>query len=510
MTLLPLLLLSASAFTLPPLSRPSRTPLGDPPCPNLPVLVPLSPPYPSALASALQSLSSLFEGSLNSSTVPGGSLLVSYAGTPLLELHSGVAVKAASPRPVTPATLFRIASVSKVFPAVLLHQFADRGYLALDDPVAAHLPAFSVLNPFDSSPVTLRHLASHTAGLQREAPPGQTTAEVLDALASTYLILPPGSTPSYSNLGFALLGHALAEGSFPGGQQPTPLPQLLQATLLDPLGLNSTGFTYSPAVLAALAAGYGPSGAPVPFADLGWWYPAGSMYSSARDLTALAQALMLQAGVPSLGLSGARLRELLAPVFWNRDGASLMGTPWEFRASLSHLQATKGGNLPGYTASLALVPSLNLSVAALWNGGLDEVAWMDAAMAVLLPAMDAALAAAAPSPAYSPGPSPLDYVGRYSLQGSSSTVTVSMEQGMLLWREQPLLGVSFLLQWLRAGQQGEGHFAVAFPDSAFTCLLGEMEALRYQNVVFARGAGGNATATSVPGWVPGAVWERVA
>ena len=487
-----------------PLTLRARSRLRDGPCPAAAPPLPLPSPLPAGLASALGAVASALDASLDAGAVPGGGVEVSYGGQPLLSHYAGAADKA-SGAPVTPATLFRIASVSKVFPVVLLFQLADAGYVGLDDALSTQLP-FSIVNPFDSAAVTFRQLASHTAGLAREAPPGNTTADVLAALRRQYLILPPGAHPSYSNLGFALLGHALAEGVAPAA---ATLPELVQGAILAPLRLAHTGYEYTPAVLAALATGYGPGGAPVPFADLGWWFPAGSMYSTAGDLNALAQALLQQrAGNATLGLSASRARELLAPLHWNRDGASLFGTPWECRASRGHLQLTKGGNLPGYSASLALVPDLNLSLAVTWNGGVDEVAWMDAALGLLLPALDAALAAAAPQPAYSPGPSPQDYLGAYA--AGASVLTVSMEQGMLVWRESAALGVSFFLEWFRSDAELGDLFRVAFPDSAFTCLLGEMEALRYQLVIFGRDCEtGNVSTSSIPGWVPGAVWERV-
>ena len=489
-----------------PLTLPPRSRLRDGPCPAAAPALPLPSPLPAALASALGAVASALDASLDAGAVPGGGLVVSYGGQPLLSHFVGVADKA-SARAVTPDTPFRIASVSKVFPVVLLFQLADDGNVDLDDALAKKLPSFSIQNPFDSGAVTFRQLASHTAGLAREAPPGNTTAQVLAALRGQYLILPPGASPSYSNLGFALLGHALAEGVAPSA---ATLPELVQAAILDPLGLRRTGYNFTPSVLAALATGYGEDGTPVPFADLGWWFPAGSAYSSAGDLAALAQALMQQrgAGSAALGLSASRARELLAPLHWNRDGASLFGTPWECRASHGHLQLTKGGNLPGYTASMALVPDLNLSVAVTWNGGVDEVAWMDAALGLLLPALDAALAAAAPQPAYSPGPSPQDYLGVYAAGGS--VLTVSMAQGMLVWHESTALKVSFFLEWFKSDPELGDLFRVAFPDSAFTCLLGEMEALRFQLVIFGRDCEtGNVSTSSIPGWVPGAVWERM-
>ena len=137
---------------------------------------------------------------------------VSLGNRSLLALHGGSSTKEPA-TPVDSSTLFRVASVSKVFPALLAHLFADDGRLGLDDPVAAHLPGFvRPRSPFpgDVGEPTLRHLMSHTAGLQREAPPGNVTSDVLALVAASLLIAPPGGAPpSYSNLGFALLGYAV-------------------------------------------------------------------------------------------------------------------------------------------------------------------------------------------------------------------------------------------------------------------------------------------------------------
>lgn len=80
---------------------------------------------------------------------------------------------------------------------------------------------------------------------------------------------------------------------------------------------------------------------------------------------------------------------------------------------------------------------------------------------------------------------------------------------MLLFEESPELRVSFFLEWLKSDPDAGDLFRVAFSDSAFSCLLGEMEALRYQLVIFHRDCDSGAVdSVSIPGWIPGAVWNR--
>src|SRR6476469_7449285 len=72
--------------------------------------------------------------------------------------------------PMSPATLFRMASNTKMFTSVAILQLRDAGKLRLDDPVAKYLPWFK-LKPAsaDDPPVTIENLITHGSGLPREA-----------------------------------------------------------------------------------------------------------------------------------------------------------------------------------------------------------------------------------------------------------------------------------------------------------------------------------------------------
>jgi CubicO group peptidase (beta-lactamase class C family) len=493
----------------------------DAPCPDLPAAVPLpagAAPPPAPLAGALAALSAQLAAAVNATSLPGGALAVTYRGATLLNASAGAARKGGA-APSTGGTLWRVASVSKLLPAVLLSVMSDAdgggarsGALRRDDAVAAFAPAFAPRNPFDASRPTFAQLATHTSGLQREAPFGaNSTAAALAALSApgAPLVLPPGARPSYSNLGFAVLGHVLAELV---ARPPAELPDLVREQVLTPLGMVDTGYDYdTPGVAERLAQGYDAAGDPVAFYEMGWAYPAGSAYASVDDLSRLAAGLLAAAnGTGSAGglaLSAGAARELLAPRFYNRDGKTLFGSPWETLVvpvadpvGGNVLALLKGGNIPGYTAVVALVPELELTLAAAFNGGADEFAFAEAALGVLVPALVSTLAALAPVPAYNPSPDPAAYVGTYTL--GDTEVLVRFEQGQLLWFCSAV-GAQVILDHL------EGDlFRAAFPDSSFPCLLGELEALRYQVVAFGRGDGGVVATTQMAGWIPGAVWTR--
>ena len=68
--------------------------------------------------------------------------------------------------PVTPATLFQIGSITKVYTATLIMQAVSAGVIALDEPVRAQLQEFTVADPAATIEITPRHLLAHTSGIE--------------------------------------------------------------------------------------------------------------------------------------------------------------------------------------------------------------------------------------------------------------------------------------------------------------------------------------------------------
>ena len=69
----------------------------------------------------------------------------------------------------TPDTIYRIASITKLFTSTAILQLRDDNMLRLDDPVKNWLPWFSIKNKKGKRPITIRNLITHTSGLPREA-----------------------------------------------------------------------------------------------------------------------------------------------------------------------------------------------------------------------------------------------------------------------------------------------------------------------------------------------------
>jgi CubicO group peptidase (beta-lactamase class C family) len=174
--------------------------------------------------------------------LPSVVAVVVVRGETLLEVAVGAAD--ADGRDTTVDTQYRIGSITKTFTASAVMTLVDEGSVALDDPLASHVPEAG------DRPLTIRRLLSHSSGLQRE-PPGNvwetyafpTIAELLDRLDEAEQVLDPGLAWHYSNLAFVLLGEVVARRSG------IPYEQFVEERLLAPLGLARTA--WSPAEPAA-------------------------------------------------------------------------------------------------------------------------------------------------------------------------------------------------------------------------------------------------------------------
>lgn len=169
--------------------------------------------------------------------VPGASVLVLHEGEPVVRRSYGLADVDAGIA-ATPATNYRLASVSKQFTAAAVLLLVDDGVVDLDGPVRQWLPEL----PPVADGVTVRHLLTHTSGLvdyeevMEPDPPEQLRdADVLSILAGVdRAYFPPGSDYRYSNSGYALLALLVERAS---GMD---YPDFLQARIFQPLGMDGT------------------------------------------------------------------------------------------------------------------------------------------------------------------------------------------------------------------------------------------------------------------------------
>jgi D-alanyl-D-alanine carboxypeptidase len=156
--------------------------------------------------------------------------------------------------PVTPASVFELASVTKQFTAAGVMRLVDEGQVRLGDAIREYLPDC----PDAWSGITIRHLLTHTAGLAgphtafRSLEPGMdwTTANQLAAAAREPLCFPPGDGYQYSDAGYFLLGVVIEKA---GGFAYRPF---LADLFFKPLGMSATTVPDQWAIVKNRASGY--------------------------------------------------------------------------------------------------------------------------------------------------------------------------------------------------------------------------------------------------------------
>jgi CubicO group peptidase (beta-lactamase class C family) len=260
-------------------------------------------------------------------------------------------------RGAEPDAVFEIGSITKTFTATLLASMVRDGLVALDDPVARHLP---VAPPVKGREITLLDLATHHSGLPR-LPAGSLrtvlTAErrnpyarlddarMREAIVTTRPRHAPGEKFAYSNYGFGLLGYALAQraGTSYGG--------LLEQRITGPLKLANTALDAGP-----LVQGHTFSGRPAHAWDLAQLAGAGGLRSTASDLLTFL-ALHAPGAAGPLAQAAADTRVRRKDVHKVGVGLGSLILP---DGTLMH-----DGGTGGFRAFVAVVPATGTAVVAL-------------------------------------------------------------------------------------------------------------------------------------------------
>ncbi|MGI6873666.1 serine hydrolase [Amycolatopsis sp. 3B14] len=298
----------------------------------------------------------------------GGEDEVVEAAHGVLNVNTGVAA--------TTDSVFQIGSISKVWTATVAMQLADEGLLDLDAPVADVLPELRLADPDTTKGVTMRHLLTHTSGIDgdvfTDTGRGDDCLEKyvarLDEVAQNH---PLGATWSYCNSGFSLAGRVIEK--LTGGTWDAAL----RERLFTPLGLTRTVTLPEEALMFRAAVGH--VGSPEPVTAPVWTLPrsagpAGLIDSTAADVLAFAR-MHLTGGLAADGTrvlsaeAAAAMADKQVDLPDKHSLADSWGIGW-FRLHWDgQLVLGHDGNTIGQAAFLRLLPAAGLAVTLLTNGG---------------------------------------------------------------------------------------------------------------------------------------------
>lgn len=309
-------------------------------------------------------------------------------------------------RPVTPDTLFRIASMTKAFTALSILSLRDKGKLRLDDLAEDYVPEMKgwTYPTSDSPRIRIRDLLAHVGGFVTDDPWGD-RQQVLSQDDFTKMLkagVPfsrvPKTAHEYSNFGYAILGRIIAKASG------VPYRTYVERTLLKPLGMTSSGFEVTDAPKDRRAIGYrweNEAWAEEPTMRDGAFNAMGGLQVSANDYAKWV-AFLLSAWPPRDGpetgpVKRATVREMAqglnfvtvaqrsgtsGPTACRQAAAYAMG--WRVAQDCDlGLTLAHGGGYPGYGSHVMLMPDYGVGIFALSNrtyAGPSAPAWDSAVM----------------------------------------------------------------------------------------------------------------------------------
>jgi serine-type D-Ala-D-Ala carboxypeptidase/endopeptidase len=272
-------------------------------------------------------------------------------------------------------SLVRLCSLTKIMTTDLLVKLVAGGQVSLSDPLqkfAPHNVTVPVLTirGLSGRPITLRDLATHTAGLPREIayPAGDSGHFTFPDYNFRWQWLPgyrlrflPGTAAHYSNIGFDLLADAL------GAAAGKPYPQLFADRISKPLGLRDTTLSPTPGQCARLLIGVRNEGR---CTDTTAAAGSGGMYSTANDMTRWLKYLLGLPGVPMHQDPAATATYISASELRWTQGIGRAGVPSGIGLGWVHLNQPddptmiieKTGGGAGYTTYIALNPARHIGI----------------------------------------------------------------------------------------------------------------------------------------------------
>lgn len=333
----------------------------------------------AGVSRGLAALPGIIRRTLAASGIPGLAVAVVYDGKVRYLRGSGLRA-VGRPGKVDADTVFYLASVSKPISSTVIGAAMTKELAAMSwqDPIASHLPGFTLSDPWVGEHVTVADMFSHRSGLPDHSGNlmedlGYDRAQVLARLK----YYPLGSfrnSYKYTNYGLTAGAQAMAVAT------DRPWATLARQMIFNPLGMSRSSFTYADHMSRdnRVALHRKVSGRYVaqPDADYEPQAPAGSASSSVRDMATW--AAMLLAGGKHRGttlVDPGQLNEIWSPAFVSNPteqvGAwsSFYGYGWNVRyETTGELQVSHSGAFGrGASTAVTMYPADGLAVVALTN-----------------------------------------------------------------------------------------------------------------------------------------------
>ncbi|MCC2624403.1 MAG: ampC [Burkholderiales bacterium] len=269
-------------------------------------------------------VTNIMKGVMDKYGIPGAAVLI-YKDGQIDQYLFGVMNKKTR-TPVKMTTVFELGSITKTFSGLLLAQNVSSGKIHLDDKLVNYMDNSDQFS--DSfKHVTLLQLATYTSSLpfnlqniSYNAASNTRNSKLFKAFLHTWIApYPSGSAELYSNVGFAMLGMAMAY------YEEAPLAQVMQQNILQPLGMDSSFLTVPANKMKVYSQGYTAKGKPSRSPQGGLFAGSWAMKSSVTDMK---QYLYLAVSAESMPSQLAAAMKIAQTGYFENAEHKQIGLAW--------------------------------------------------------------------------------------------------------------------------------------------------------------------------------------
>ncbi len=309
---------------------------------------------------------------------PGAALVV-VQGDEVLYMGTAGVKEQGKPDPVTPDTLFAIASTTKAFTCTAIAMLADEGKMSWDAPAQNYIDSFRLSDPLANANVTVRDLVTHRTGMSRNDllwyGSTHSRAEVIKRISLVKPNTSFRSTYEYNNIMYSVAGTAV------GNADGSSWEEVVRKRIFEPLGMTGANFSTHDVLKSSDYASPHEKGEDgitqvVPWRNLDNCAPGGSINAGVRDLSKWLR-FQINEGVfeGKKLISPEKLLETRTPqivVPADPNGVSPItlstyGLGWAVYSYRGHTVCSHGGALDGFRSHIALIPYLKVGIAVLTN-----------------------------------------------------------------------------------------------------------------------------------------------
>jgi CubicO group peptidase (beta-lactamase class C family) len=262
-------------------------------------------------------------------------------------------------------TIFQLGSLTKQFTSAVILKLLEEKKLSLSDKLSKYFPGY----PKGDS-ITIQHLLTHTSGIynytndrnfmKNEITRPASTEKMMALFENKPLDFSPGTSWSYSNSGYSMLGYIIEEVT------KKPYEQVVREYIFTPLHMTHSGFDFTHLKDKNKAIGYfglDENGAqPAPIVDSTVSFSAGAIYSTTGDLYLWHQALQ-----QNTLLSKAQQEAAYTPVKNN------YGYGWVIDSIEGKRRVGHTGGIPGFITVISRVPEDDVCIVLLSNASSKSI-----------------------------------------------------------------------------------------------------------------------------------------